>query len=137
MNISIFTRTIYCAVLAFLVFFTTCGPICAQSGPAKVSLILDRYLVFNEDNGLFGHGANVYFGWVVQPPGSRSGGASQTSHNLQNNNGQPIDNNPNNTHGMHPAEENFFTVEIPEDGAIVVFLQMVAENDTTGQVKAA
>jgi hypothetical protein len=137
MKMSVSHRSIYCAGLAFLLLCTTGASLYAQTGPAKVSLILDRYIVFNENNGAGSHGVNLYFGWIVQAPDGRSGGASNTGHHLQNKNGLPIDGSPNNPHGLHPAEENFFTAEIPEDGAIVVFLQMVAENDTTDQVKAA
>jgi hypothetical protein len=132
-----YLRSCYSLFLISLFLCSNWRVLYSQDGSAKVTLILDDYVVYKEDNGLMSHGVNLYFGWIVAGPSGHSGGASQTAPHLQNNNGLPL--NPSNKKSprvVHPATENLFTVEIPKDGAIYLVLQMVAENDTTAEVKA-
>jgi hypothetical protein len=132
-------RYVY-TICPFAVFlYANCCTLYGQNGPAKATVYLDWYSIYKENNGWFSHGVNLYFGWViVDAAGARSGGASQTSHHLQEDNGQPLDPaNKNSPHRLHPAEEKLFAIEIPEGKAIGLVIQMVAENDTTAEVKAA
>ena len=101
--------------------------------PDVVRLILSRYVVHEEDDGLGGNGSDLYVGYLLSGAVGQ-GGATSVRGGLTNSNGG----NPRNTHDVQQA---LFTVPLPpagQDGEFAVArLYLIESDQTTGLIQQA